>query len=235
MTRALVLSGQGRYADPWHPFAETSDAVAEVVTDLGWAVEVRASEAGALADLSGVDVLVVNTGGGDPASPPTPDAAWQRDFEHLQGHVDAGRPVLALHAAANTFPDWEQWPEILGGRWVRGTSTHPELSHAVFEACPEQASHPVFAGLPTGDQLGLPELGPCILCHDERYSELTVHAGSVALLRHHTAGRHQVCAWLNGSVLYDGLGHDARSYASASRRRFLANCLTHLVGAAGGA
>jgi hypothetical protein len=38
--RSLVLSGGGRYADPWHPFAKTSARLADVLWSLGHRVEV---------------------------------------------------------------------------------------------------------------------------------------------------------------------------------------------------
>ncbi|MCD2443382.1 hypothetical protein LQ757_13955 [Agromyces sp. SYSU K20354] len=39
--RAVVLPGSGRYADPWHPFAETSASLAAIVAGAGYRVEVR--------------------------------------------------------------------------------------------------------------------------------------------------------------------------------------------------
>jgi len=35
MTRSLILSGGGAYADPWHPFAATSERIAAVLEALG--------------------------------------------------------------------------------------------------------------------------------------------------------------------------------------------------------
>lgn len=34
--RALILSGAGRYADPWHPYAETSARLASLVAEAGF-------------------------------------------------------------------------------------------------------------------------------------------------------------------------------------------------------
>ena len=58
--RALLLSGAGRYADPWHPFARTSAAVAQVVTEAGFAVEIEEDVDAALAGLaeSAPDLLI---------------------------------------------------------------------------------------------------------------------------------------------------------------------------------
>ena len=39
--RAIILSGAGRYADPWHPYAETSARLAELAATAGYDVEVH--------------------------------------------------------------------------------------------------------------------------------------------------------------------------------------------------
>lgn len=223
--RAVVVSGSGRYADPWHPFGETSAALAEIARELGWEAEVRPSEPASLLDLGGVDVVVVNSGGGDPDAPPAPDAAWAQAHAALGRFVSDGGGLLGVHTAANTFSDWPAWPSVLGGRWVRGESWHPERSLATFEAVPGTANHPLLAGI--DPPVGLPALAdtPCITCFDERYSRLTLAAASEPVLRHELGEAYETCAWTLGRVVYDGLGHDARSYESAARRRFVANAL----------
>ena len=35
MTETLIISGAGDYADSWHPFAETSARLAELIGSLG--------------------------------------------------------------------------------------------------------------------------------------------------------------------------------------------------------
>ncbi|MDN5570492.1 MAG: ThuA domain-containing protein [Propionibacteriaceae bacterium] len=225
VTRVVVVSGSGRYADPWHPFEETSAALASIARGLGWDAEVRPSEPDALLDLSDVDVVVVNSGGGDPAAPPEPDDAWAAAHASLGRFAAAGGGLVGVHTASNTFPDWPGWPDLLGGRWVRGESMHPERSIATFEAAPGMADHPLLAGIEA--PAGLPALAgvPCVTCYDERYSRLTLGRESTPVLRHELGESYQTSAWLHGRVVYDGLGHDARSYESASRRRFVANAL----------
>src|SRR6188474_1322046 len=100
--RALLISGAGRYADPWHPFARTSAAIAELVTDAGLAVEITEDVDGALAGLaeSAPDLLILNIG--DPGGPspenvtdevPAP-ARDERSRSGLLAHLVAGRPLL---------------------------------------------------------------------------------------------------------------------------------------------
>jgi hypothetical protein len=40
MLDALVISGSGLYADPWHPFPITSARIAYIVKGLGYSVDV---------------------------------------------------------------------------------------------------------------------------------------------------------------------------------------------------
>lgn len=224
-----IFTGLSRYADPWHPVADTSAEIARVVAGLGSDVELRTDEhPEALADLDGVDLLIVNSGGGDPERPPVYDPAWQSSFDALAAHVAGGGGLLAVHNAATAFPEWPVWADIIGTGWDRGTSGHPEISLAVFEADPSAVDHPVFDGI--APLAGVTDR-PAVVCHDERYWRLPLHEDITPLLGHETAGAWHVMGWARGErVVYDGLGHDGRSYASAHRRRYLANEIRWLLG-----
>jgi uncharacterized protein len=91
MPRSLVLSGGGKFADPWHRFARTSARLADVLWSLGHQVEVTdfvSDRVGELAqfDLAGFGLLVVNAAAGPGLSPGEQDAA--RDG--LRAAVDRG-------------------------------------------------------------------------------------------------------------------------------------------------
>src|SRR5699024_9887359 len=58
--RALVASGSGRYADPWHPFPKTSPLLAEILSGSGFEVDVDDDVDASMGRLEGVDLLVVN-------------------------------------------------------------------------------------------------------------------------------------------------------------------------------
>lgn len=230
MPRILIFSGAGRYADPWHPFEETTSAVAQIATQMGADVVVNPSRPDAFDALDEFDLVVVNSGGGDPDDRPRPEPAWQDAQLRLAAYLDDGGPLLGLHTAANTFPDWPAWRDFLGGAWLPGTSHHPARSYALFEATETFADHPLFAGILP--QPGLPELDgrPTVLCNDERYTDLVLYQDAVPHLVHETGGVVQPCGWLTRErVLYDGLGHDSRSYASASRCQLLTNELAYLL------
>ena len=218
-----ILSGTGRYSDPWHPFASTSAAIADIVAAMGLAVAVRGTGSPESLAVDGARLVVVNTGKGQ--EPPPPDPAWSRALDEFGEWIEDGGRILAVHTAAAAFPDWPAWAAIVGGSWVEGRSSHPRISVAAFTAASGTEDHPVLDGLPDAGGIDPSLAGrPMVLALDERYSGLDVAAGSVPLLTHELEGRPAVMAWVVGRrVLYDGLGHDERSYRSTTRRRLLEN------------
>lgn len=218
MGHILVLSGAGRYADNIHDFDATSEAVSQVLTERGHQVEVRRSYPEALDHLAGADLLIVNTGGGDPEEEWDYIPEWSRAHSKILEHHEAGKPILGLHTACNTFCDWDLWSSILGGKWVLGVSGHPERSYAVFEPMQEAADHPILRGVEQ------------VVVYDERYSDLDINPLAAPLLFHETGEEfHPMCWVMGNSVVYDGLGHSPRSYYSASRRQLLCNEVSWLL------
>lgn len=228
----LVLSGHGRYQDPWHDGAATSHRIAEVLTaprldgtdDLAgpaYQVTVRGSFPGALDDLDpatdDVDLLIVNTGSGraDPGFDGD-DARWAGFHERLRAWADAGRPVLAVHQAANSLADSPDWERVLGGRWVDGTSMHPPIDEATFTLT--GAGHPLTGELREAT-------GGTVTAFDERYSYLRVTESSTVLATTEHDGTDHPVVWASGAegvrCVYDALGHDVRSYDSPSRQALL--------------
>lgn len=211
MARILIFSGADPYSDPWHPFAETSAAVAALLGGRGHDVVVRDSEPGSLTDLGAFDLLVINSGGRTREPDASRTAAWDADHRAVGAFHCAGNPILGLHTAVATFPDWHGWSNIIGGRWGED-SHHPEMNEATFRPIPGTAGHPVWDGLES------------VTVIDERYCHLEVFDGSTPLVGHDTDGVSHVMGWAVGdAVVYDGLGHDGRSYESADRRRLLHN------------
>jgi type 1 glutamine amidotransferase len=113
------------------------------------------------------------------------------------------------------------WPAVLGGRWVRGTSMHPpqDVAHVYLTSAP----HPILIDLTDFDVL------------DERYSYLELEPDVVVLGEHiYDDRRRHAILWahhhLGGRVVYDALGHDARSYDSAGHVRFVQRSMAWLLG-----
>lgn len=211
MTRAVILSGQGRYEDTWHDYAATSQCIAEVLGEIGVECDIRGRILPVLADL-GVDLLVVNCGNGrvDPAFDGD-DEAWAPARAGLAAHLASGRPVLGVHTAVISFRDNPSWPATLGARWVDGRSMHPEIGVTVVQA--HSTVHPIAEGL--GD----------IELYDERYTYLEPAAVLDPYLTHVHDGAVHPLAWArepHGTrVVYDALGHGVESYHSPGRRLLL--------------
>ena len=226
--RALLLSGTGRYADPWHPFAETSGALAGLLREAGFGVDMADDVDAALAGLvapggraqggaaGAPDLLVVNVGlpRDDLPSPGTPDAS-----AGLRRWLAGGRPMLVSHVSSTSFLDSPEWAEALGGRWIRGTSMHPEYGPAAIHVHPETG--PLVEGITDFELL------------DERYSylqtapDITVHATHT-----HEGLEHPVMWSLDrrpGRTFYDALGHDAASYQSPEHREILRRAIAWLA------
>lgn len=213
--RALVVSGAGRYDDPWHPFAETSRALAGVAESRGISVEITEDVDHALADLGGVDLLVVNIGAPN-RDDEDADAAVR---EGLLTYLERGGPLLVQHVSVTSLPRLAEWEAIVGGIWVQGSTMHPDLDLAHIRVHSDQ--HPIVAGLRDFD------------VEDERYTYLRVAPDVVPLVSHEHFGVEYPLLWAkrygNARVVYDALGHDLRSYRSAEHSRVLRNSIDWLL------
>ncbi len=213
--RAVVVSGAGRYADPWHDFAGTSSRLATELAALGLDTEVL-TLGEAEPPTAGIDLLVVNSGGGSNPRAVDGSAADQR-AERLAGwareQTAGGVPTLVTHTGSNTFYDDEGWEQLVGGRWVPGTSWHPPLAPARVQVT--GAPHPITAGL--GEELAVV---------DERYCDLRVAGDVTVLVDHEQDGRRHAIVWARQAgavrVVHDALGHDVPAYDGADRRALLA-------------
>jgi type 1 glutamine amidotransferase len=216
MTRTLIISGAGDYADPWHPFAETSARLAEVIASLGHRVEVSEAVEESLCALDDQGLVVINIG--NPAAP-RPAATMIEIQDTLLAHLNRGGGLLGMHVAATSFTTMPRWPEMLGGHWVRGTTMHPPLDLARIRLHP--GSHPV-----AGDAAEIEVL-------DERYSYLDVREDVAVVGDHEHDGVVHPVIWARehgaGRVVFDGLGHDARSYVSEGHLALLRRAVTWLT------
>jgi len=215
MSKVLIVSGAGDYSDPWHPFPDTSERLAGILGSR-YRVTLTTDVASVLADLTADewDLVVLNFGSNGRELPT--DGACVDGILH---YVSAGGALLASHVVATAFPADPRWEEILGGRWVRGTTMHPPQGDAEIHILP--TDHPVTRGLHD------------FVLHDERYSYLRVSPDVEVLATHeHDELEHPVI-WAfqrpTSRVVYDGLGHDARSYDSAQHRDLVLNAAGWLL------
>jgi hypothetical protein len=199
MAEVLVVSGSGPYSDPWHPFSETSRRLAAIIRGLGHHVQVTEDVERGLARPGWCDLLVVNIG--NPAGPRPADQIAAA-AHGLTGHLEAGGALLGIHVSATSLTTMPQWRTILGGRWARGHTMHPPQDLALIRI--RSDSHPIVAGMADFE------------IFDERYSYLQTSPDIEVLCDHDYEGLKHPVVWArqtrHARVVYDGLGHDARSY-----------------------
>ena len=221
MATAVILSGSGRYADPWHPFAETSRCLAEILDGCGVSVSIATDVDAAMTRLHGVDLLVVNAGDSSRNDLPAPDLTAARSG--FDAALDRGIAVLGTHTAAASLGDYPRWEATLGGRWLPDLSMHPPIGPARVRLHVDR--HPIVAGP------GAPHFDT----YDELYSDLRVAADVVPLATHPLHGVDQPLLWARehgaSRVVYSALGHVARAYDSAELRELLARATGWLLDA----
>jgi uncharacterized protein len=216
MPDVVLVSGAGPYADPWHDFPVTSARLARVVEGLGYSTSVTEDVESALADPGPCKLLAINIG--NPAEP-RPSGLLAAAQAGLETHMRAGGAVLAMHSSATSLTAMPRWPDILGGRWVRGVSMHPPMAPATITVSP--VAHAVTAGLSDFEVV------------DERYSFLETRPGTTVLCQHDYEGRWHPVVWARETdrsrVVYDGLGHEAASYDSQGHLELLRRIVRWLL------
>lgn len=215
MADVLILSGgMGAFTDPWHSFAATSERLAEVLREAGHRVDVSFAVAERLAELDGVDLLVVNA-----PSPDSPlDAAMlSAAGEGLHAFLQRGGAVLAVHVSVTTLLGLPAWSPLVGAHWVPGITSHPPLGRATVS---------VRGDFRTGAAREF-EL------YDERYSDLEVTAPIDVVVEHRHDGRTHPLVWtrqVGGSrMIADALGHGPESFDAPEHRVIVANLVAWAV------
>lgn len=202
----MIVSGAGRYADPWHPFQRTSRLLAGVLTDAGFAVTIDDDLDAAMTRLQDVALLVVNAG--DPWRNAEPKSVAPASLDGFRDAVTRGIGILALHTAPATMRDYPEWAAIVGAIWLPGISMHPPADETLITVTDTH-----LAGVRSFDVF------------DERYCKLQPVGLSETVATHVADGTTYPTAWTRTvgatRVAVDVLGHDERSYESAGHRRLL--------------
>ncbi|WP_343048851.1 ThuA domain-containing protein [Microbacterium immunditiarum] len=211
--RALVLSGgdSGRYSDPWHPFAKTSQALSDLLRADGYAVEVREDVDEAVRDLQGVQLIVANLGD----SWRNGSSAAHRDIdpEALRSALERGVGLLAMHSSVGSLREYPEWAAAIGAVWLPGISTHPPIGETVVSVLDDGSTFTVV---------------------DERYTRLQFIGESDVHATHTFEGLPTPTAWTrqhrNSRVAVDVLGHDSRSYLSQGHQQLIRGLVRWAVG-----
>lgn len=214
MASALILSGGGRYSDPWHAFAATSARLAGIAESLGHTVEIAEELEERLVDLGGVDVVVVNAAGGPVTDAHDAAVAGMRAF------LARGGRVLAIHVGASTLIGMPDWEGVTGMKWVDGVSMHPTLGLAHVLVHP--AHHAIAEPLHDFDLI------------DERYCHLRVARDVLPFVAHEHEGTFQPLAWARSygkaRIVVDALGHGVESYDAREHHELIVRSFQWLTG-----
>ena len=173
-----------------------------------------------------------------------PPDRFRRDFTDL---VEAGHGFVFVHHALASWPAWQEYGEIMGGRFhfVRDAE-HPDSGyrHAVEQRITPVVDHPVLAGLTAGftitDELYLNEVHDDaitpLLVTDAELSDRTLWSTWNAVLgrRNTNEGWEHprgsgVVAWVRehprSRIVYLQFGDSASAFGNPGYQRLLANAL----------
>jgi type 1 glutamine amidotransferase len=128
----------------------------------------------------------------------------------IADHVSGGGGLLGLHTASICFDTWDQWGEILGGKWVWGTSHHPQFGAVDVRIAGEHA---------------IVDQAQDFRVDDEVYHHMELQPDVVPLLLAECDEGPQPLLWARsygrGRVVYDALGHDAASISEPQHVQIL--------------
>lgn len=215
--RALILSGSGRYADPWHPLSATSGRIERLLTDAGAECITEEDVDFGLAHAGDFDLLVVNAGDpwrGEAHGGPVPSDASQ---EGLAASLRRGIGVLAFHCSTASLRDYPDWAPALGRVWLPSVSFHPTADIARISG----------GSMPDGERVDDFDV------FDERYCRLQP-VGAVHTVATHRGEDHaEPTAWVKtyaaSRIAVDLLGHDERSYDASGHRALVLQLSTWAV------
>jgi hypothetical protein len=214
MAKTLVLSGGGRWADPWHAFAATSTRLAGIAESLGHTVEIAEELEERLVDLSGVDIVVVNAADG-----PVTDA-HAAAIAGMHAFLDRGGGVLAVHVGGSNLVGMPDWEAATGMKWVNEVSMHPALGPSHVLVHPER--HAIAAPLHDFDLI------------DERYCHLRLAPDVFPFVSHEHEGTNEPLVWARSfgkaRIVVDALGHGVESYDSSEHHELIQRSLLWLTG-----
>lgn len=222
LTKNLILTG----GDDYHPFAESSQTLAETLLPLGIESDIYFDMEEGLTALSSGDyqLLTMNTLRWQMLDEKYTPVRQQRAFslsaggqQIIKNHMQQGGHLLAIHGASICFDNWSEWPLIVGGTWQWGVSNHPPLGGLKVWPCSDD---PIVSNC------------EAFTLRDELYSNLSLQPGIEVLLEATTVAENgqesaptQPVFWKHhyaaGRVIYDALCHDVGSLEEPTHNKII--------------
>ena len=151
-------------------------------------------------------------------------------MKHLRDYIKSGRPLIGLRTASHAFaprgklqPGFVNWPEfdrnVLGGNYHGHHNNKAKDGPRTYVwVKPEMKSHPILAGVPTGE----------FYVRSWLYKTLPLTSTTTVLMMGRVEDRkpHEPVAWTNthiggGRVFYTSLGHPDDFKLPAFRRMLI--------------
>ena len=246
----VVAKGHPYLRDPFMAIFDEMEGVASTLVEQPLAARLmnpegmKGFDALVLYDMPGVDFRVA-----DPPRAVEPDEDFKRGFRAL---LDSSFGVVALHHAIAGWPAWEEYAELLGGRFLykpgklRGVDRpdsgyRHDVAHEIRAVDP---SHPVLAGIPERfpltDELYLSEVfedavtplvrSDCVFTRTNFYSAKLAVSGKMFSNEgwSHDDGSNLV-GWTKRArkspLVYLQPGDGPATYADVNYRRLIANAI----------
>lgn len=141
--------------------------------------------------------------------------------QHLRAFVEAGKGLVVVHHAIVSYPDWDWYRDLIGGRYLeQPRDGHPASSYRHDEQMRIAIArpHPVTAGLAPFSVL------------DETYRGMWLAPTNTVLLTTDNPTGDPAVAWVSAyprsRVVTIQLGHGSETHRDPSFRRLMLNAIT---------
>ena len=194
--KVLVVTGFDVGAHNWR---DTTQHTVAVLAETGRFDVKVCEDLGILesSSLDSYDVVVLNYGFWT-----APDPS-ERAKAALLDYVKGGKGLVALHFACSSFQDWDEYSELLGRVWKKGTGGHGPRGKFIVNI--KDAEHPITQGLDDFE------------ADDELYAKLTGDAEIevIASANSDWSNKEEPIVFVkhygSGTVVHNVLGHDVRA------------------------
>ena len=145
-------------------------------------------------------------------------ADQQAAYLELLNH---GKPIVYLHHALISFPEWEEFNQIVGGVWKQGEGTvKHNVQYTIQIADPD---HPATKGMQDFE------------IEDETYGNFNANPEVHALLKAEHPESAPVIGWTHrygdSPIVYIQLGHDGLAYGNPGYRQLVNQGIRWVVAA----
>ena len=135
--------------------------------------------------------------------------------------LNRGKPIVYLHHALISFPEWEEFNQIVGGVWTQGKGTvKHNVQYTIQIADPD---HPVTKGMQDFE------------IEDETYGNFDTNPDVHVLLKAEHPESAPVIGWThqygNSQIVYIQLGHDGLAYGNPGYRKLVDQGIRWVVAA----